>query len=289
MVRAPFPRGERLGRIMRSLQSNGAPGHDESLRTENWWAKQVRIISALMIREMTTRFGRDGLGFAWIVLEPMTFCIGVLILWSLTKPAYEHGIRLQAFSLTGYMCIILLRHMISYTFTAIQANIGLLHHRQVKPLHILISRNVLELGGATATFIIVYVALLGVGLIEVPANFLLMYCGWLMVAWLGLGMAMLMTGLAIRFEPVERVVGLLTYLLVPLSGAFFMIAWLPPKAQQIMLYIPFPHAIEMLRAGVFGPFVETHYDWFYPLAWGMGLNLVGLLLVASSRDQIDVE
>jgi len=275
---------------MRTSQSQGAPHREQgALVRENWLARQTRIISALMIREMTTRFGRDGLGFAWIVLEPMTFCIGVLILWSLTKPAYEHGIRLQAFSLTGYMCIILLRHMISYSFSAIQANIGLLHHRQVKPLHILISRNILELGGATATFIFVYVALLGVGLIEIPANFLLTYCGWLMMAWLGLGMAILMTGLAMRFEPIERVVGLLTYLLVPLSGAFFMIAWLPPKAQEIMLLIPFPHATEMLRAGVFGPFVETHYDWFYPLAWGMGLNLIGLLLVASSRDQIDVE
>lgn len=242
-----------------------------------------------MVREMTTRFGRDGLGFAWIVLEPLSFCVGVLVLWSLTKPAFEHGIRLQAFSLTGYMCIILLRHMISYSFTAIQSNIGLLHHRQVKPLHVLMSRNLLELGGTTATFILVYVALLGLRLIDPPANLLLTYCGWLMMAWLALGMALLMTGLAIRFEPIERIVGLLTYVLVPLSGAFFMIAWLPPKAQEIMLYIPFPHAVEMLRAGVFGPFVETHYDWFYALAWGMVLNLIGLLLVATSRDKIDVE
>lgn len=275
---------------MTSVQSGTSPkATSGSLVKENWWVRQTRIVSALMIREMTTRYGRDGLGFAWIVLEPMSFCVGVLILWSLTKPAFEHGIRLQAFSLTGYMCIILLRHMISYSFTAIQANMGLLHHRQVKPLHVLISRNVLELGGTTATFILVYVALLALGLINVPANLLLTYCGWLMMAWLASGMALLMTGLAIRFEPIERVVGLMTYVLVPLSGAFFMIAWLPPKAQKIMLYIPFPHAVEMLRAGVFGPFVETHYDWFYPLAWGMVLNLVGLLLIATSRDQIDVE
>jgi capsular polysaccharide transport system permease protein len=256
-------------------------------KRENWLARQTRIISALMIREMTTRYGRDGLGFAWIVLEPMSFCVGVLILWSLTKPPFEHGIRLQAFSLTGYMCIILLRHMISYSFTAIQANIGLMHHRQVKPLHILISRNLLELGGTTATFILVYIALLAMGLIEVPANLLLAYCGWLMMAWVSVGLALLMTGLAIRFEPVERIVGLLTYVLIPLSGAFFMVSWLPPKAQEIILYLPFPHAVEMLRAGVFGPFVETHYDWFYALSFGMVLNLVGLLLVATSRDQID--
>lgn len=271
-------------------RANGSPPRPaRAPRAEGWLERQTRIVSALMIREMTTRYGRDGLGFAWIVIEPMSFCVGVLILWSLTRPPFEHGIRLQAFSLTGYMCIILLRHMISYSFTAIQANIGLMHHRLVKPLHILISRNLLELGGTTATFVLVYIALLALGLIEIPDDFLLAYCGWLMMAWLSAGLAMTMTGLAIRFEAIERIVGLLTYVLIPLSGAFFMVAWLPPAAQKIILYIPFPHAVEMLRAGVFGPFVETHYDWFYALAWGMILNLVGLLLVATSRDQIDVE
>lgn len=260
-----------------------------ALKPEGWLPRQTRIISALMVREMTTRYGRDGLGFAWIVLEPMSFCVGVLVLWSLTKPPFEHGIRLQAFSLTGYMCIILLRHMISYSFTAIQANIGLMHHRQVKPVHILISRNLLELGGTTATFVLVYLALLALGLIEIPVDLLLTYCGWLMMAWVSVGLALVMTGLAIRFEAIERIIGLLTYVLIPLSGAFFMVSWLPPAAQEIILYLPFPHAVEMLRAGVFGPFVETHYDWFYALTCGLVLNLIGLLLVATSRDQIDVE
>lgn len=258
-------------------------------RRESWFGRQTRIISALMIREMTTRYGRDGLGFAWVVIEPLSFCVGVLVLWSFIKPPFEHGIRLQAFSLTGYMCIILLRHMISYSFNAIQANIGLLHHRQVKPLHVLLSRNLLELLGTTATFIIVYVALLGLRLIEPPHDLLLTYCGWLMMTWLALGLALVMTGLAIRFEAIERIVGLLTYILIPLSGAFFMVAWLPPQAQEIILLFPFPHAVEMLRAGVFGPFVETIYDWRYALTFGIVLNLIGLLLVATSRSYIDVE
>ena len=53
--------------------------------------------------------------------------------------------------------------------------------------------------------------------------------------------------------------------------------------------MPLPHAVEMLRAGVFGEFVKTYYDPYYGLAWGAGLNILGLLLIASSRDQIDVE
>ena len=79
------------------------------------------------MREMTTRFGRKGLGFAWLVAEPMLFCFGVLILWSFTKPAYEHGIRLAPFVMPGYMCLILIRHLISLLSAALPAHIGLLY------------------------------------------------------------------------------------------------------------------------------------------------------------------
>lgn len=251
--------------------------------------RHFSIIGSLMMRETSTRFGREGFGFAWLILEPLAFCIGVLILWTATKPEYEHGIRISAFMMTGYMCLILMRHMIQYSTAALQANVGLLHHRNVKPVHIFLSRNILELGGTTAAFIVVYLALIALGQIDLPKDYLLVFSGWILLAWMGQGFALIVAGLAMRFELIERIVGLLTYILVPLSGAFFMVAWLPPHFQDLILLIPFPHPIEMLRAGVFGEFVETHYDPFYALAWATVFNLLGLVLIASSRDRIDVE
>lgn len=53
-----------------------------------------RVVGALMMRELITRFGRDGLGFLWLVGEPLLFCLGVLGLWALIRPEYEHGVRL---------------------------------------------------------------------------------------------------------------------------------------------------------------------------------------------------
>jgi len=53
----------------------------------------ARIIGALMMRETSTRFGREGIGFAWLILEPLIFCLAVLALWTLTKPDYSNGIK----------------------------------------------------------------------------------------------------------------------------------------------------------------------------------------------------
>lgn len=251
--------------------------------------KHFRIIGALTLREMSTRFGREGLSFAWLVLEPLAFCVGVLLLWTLTKPAYENGIRVAPFIMTGYMSLILMRHQVSFSVTAIQANIGLLHHRSVKPVHLLLTRNLLEFGGATVAFILVYAALIVMGEVSLPHDYLLLYAGWSLLGWVGMGFALLLAGLSMRFEVVERVVPLLTYLLIPLSGAFFMVSWLPVAFREIVMWLPFVHPIEMIRGGVFGEFVKVYHDAFYALAVGTGLNITGLLLIFSSRHLIDAE
>ena len=50
---------------------------------------QVRVIAALMLREVLTRYGRHNVGFLWLILEPMLFTIGITTLWMLTK--VTHG------------------------------------------------------------------------------------------------------------------------------------------------------------------------------------------------------
>lgn len=249
----------------------------------------IRIAGALMLREMTTRFGREGLGMAWIIGEPLVFCLGVLILWTFTKPAYEHGIKLAPFVMTGYMSLILIRHMIGALVNALQANLGLLYHRQISPLHVFSARVMLEVSGTTAAFIVVYVVLLAIGQVSLPHNYLLLYGGWLLIAWVSTGFALILTGLAMRYETFERVTGLIGYLLIPLSGVFMMVEWVPPNFREILLYIPFVHGVEMVRAGVFSEFVPTHYNAFYALTWGAIFNVLGLALIAGARDRIIVD
>jgi len=49
---------------------------------------QWRVVRALFLRELITRFGRDNLGVLWLVGEPMIFTLGVATLWSLAGLAH---------------------------------------------------------------------------------------------------------------------------------------------------------------------------------------------------------
>ena len=251
--------------------------------------RQARTILSLVMREIITRFGREGLGFAWLVAEPLAFCFGVMVLWSFTKPAYEHGIRLAPFVMTAYMSLILIRHLIGYLAGALQGNMGLLYHRQIGPLHIFSARILLEFAGATIAYAIVYVFLLAVGQVNLPSNYLLLYFGWFLLAFISSGFALILTGLAMRFDVMERLIGLIGYLILPLSGVFTMVAWLPDGFRKVLLILPFVHPVEMMRSAVFGEFVKTYYDIPYALAFGAVFNIVGLLLLSSARHLIETE
>ncbi|MGI4747326.1 MAG: hypothetical protein ACRYFY_14990 [Janthinobacterium lividum] len=47
-------------------------------------------------RELHTRYGRETIGFLWIIGEPILFCGGVTILWTAMRPTHEHGLPMTA-------------------------------------------------------------------------------------------------------------------------------------------------------------------------------------------------
>jgi hypothetical protein len=72
---------------------------------------QWRVVGALVIREIYTRFGRESLGSVWIVAEPLVFALPVLCMWRAIRGSHEHGIAVMPFLWSGYLPILLFRHL----------------------------------------------------------------------------------------------------------------------------------------------------------------------------------
>lgn len=164
------------------LESYGAiRGAREELATHR------RVIWALLLRELSTRYGRHNIGFLWLILEPLVFAGTVTFMWSQIKPEFEHGIRVIPFVVTGYMAIILSRHMINHGMNCVKANVGLLYHRHITVMHLFISRLLLEFIGVTFAYFVIFGSLLLIGEMSPPKNLPLVYAGWGLLAWMGVG------------------------------------------------------------------------------------------------------
>jgi ABC-2 type transport system permease protein/capsular polysaccharide transport system permease protein len=237
-----------------------------------------RVIHALLMREILTRFGRHNIGFLWLFVEPMLFTLGVTALWTAGKPIHNSNLPIAAFALTGYSAVLLWRNMPSRCIGAVMPNLSLLYHRNVKIMDIFVARLILEAGGATISFVVLSVVFIAVGLIHPPENLLQVAWGWVMLAWFGFGLAVFLGGLAEQTEIVEKLWHPTAYLMFPLSGAAFLVDALPPEAQRLILYLPMVHGVEYIREGYFGSQIRAHYDMGY-----MGLVNAGLLLLAIAQ------
>jgi len=236
------------------------------------------VINAVMMREMQTRYGRENLGFLWLIAEPLLFCFGVVLIWSMAHGRQEHGIPIVAFVITGYVPLVLWRHIVFRSVHCFRSNAHLLYHRQLRMLDLLVARFVLEILGNAMAFLVVAFIFGAVGLYELPKDFGMFYLGWMYSCLYPVGLGLVIGCVSERHEWIEKLVGPMTYFQLPISGAFFMVDWLPEHAQKFALLVPSVNAYEMIRAGQFGPGVHVHYNIAYTTFACFALIAIGLML-----------
>lgn len=239
---------------------------------------QFQIIGALLLREVITRYGRHGIGVLWLVAEPMMFTLGVATLWHVAKLHVLSTLPVIAFAITGYSSVLVWRNATNRCCNAIEVNLGLMYHRRVKVFDIFFSRVLLEIVGGTASIIILTIFFSFIGQMNWPADLLLVIIGWGLLCWFAIALGMIVGSICERSETFDRIWHVLTYLLFPLSGAVYMVHWLPTAAQKSVLMLPMVHGVEMLRHGYFGNVVPTYEAPFYFAAINLVLTLIGLFL-----------
>lgn len=253
------------------------------------WRIQTRVIHALMLRELHTRFGRENIGFLWIMVEPLLFAGLVAIMWRYMKGAEEHGVSIVAFVVTGYIPITLFRHAVSRSISIFVANSSLLYHRQVKILDFIFVRFVIEMLGGMMAFVLIASVLSLFDAFPVPADFGMLIGGWVLYSLVTLSICFIVAPLSEMSDVVEKFVPVLTYIMIPFSGSFNMVSWLTPAVRDYMLWSPFVNAMELMRGGVWGESLQVFYNVWQPIGFSMVCMVIGLALCRRVRRTLAVE
>jgi ABC-type polysaccharide/polyol phosphate export permease len=250
-------------------------------------AIQRRVIGALLMREVITRFGRENVGVLWLVGEPMIFTLGVAALWTASGMNHGSALPIIAFAITGYSSVLMWRNTVGHCTGGIQANLTLLYHRNVRVIDVFITRIILEVTGATGSFILLACFFTYLEMIPPPVDLLQIVRGWLMLGWFGAALALVVGAGTAYSGLIERLWHPFAYLLFPLSGAAYMVDWMPPYMRDIVLYLPMVHGLEMIREGYFGNVVRTHYDISYMAAANLVLTALGLFLLRDASRRVE--
>lgn len=253
------------------------------------WRIQRRVIGALMMRELITRFGRENIGFLWIMAEPLLFAVLVGLIWQFIKGQQEHGIGIVAFVASGYIPLVMFRTTMSRAVRVFTANGSLLYHRQVTLVDLILVRFIIELIGGMMAYVSIATVLIWLDLFPIPADLGALLFGWTLYGLFTLGVALVMAPLSEVSETVEKFLPVTTYLMVPFSGTFNLTSWLAPNVRNIMLYSPPVSAMELMRYGIWGDKITPYYDINYAVAASLVLILIGLMLCRKIRRVLIVE
>jgi len=250
---------------------------------------QKRVIGALLMREIITRYGRHNIGFLWLFAEPMMFTLGITALWTLVNQTHGSSLPITAFAVTGYSSILLWRNTVNRCNLAILPNLSLMYHRNVRVIDIFAARIILEQSGVTISSTVLSLFFISIGWMDPPYDILKVLLGFFLLGWFGAALALAVGALSERSEVVDKIWHPAAYLLFPLSGAGYMVEWLPPAGREAVLWLPMVHGIEILREGYFGNAVRAHYDLAYISLFCLCLTFVGLALVRETGRRVEPE
>lgn len=261
----------------------------EPTSTVNSARIMARVVWAVMLREILTRYGRHNIGFLWLFVEPMLFTLGITGLWTLTGMGHGSNLPITAFALTGYSTVLLWRNMPGRAVMAINANLPLLYHRNVRPIDIFIARLSLEAVAVTVSFFMLAVLFTYIGWMDPPEDMLQLAFGWILTIWFGMALGLLLGAMAERSELIEKLWHPAAYLIFPLSGAAFIVDMMPLDYQRTVLWLPMVHCTEYVREAYFGSKITAHYDIGYLAFCNLIMTVWGLALERKLSREVSTE
>lgn len=247
------------------------------------WKFQARIIKALVLRDLGSRYGKARLGLLWFVIYPVIGILGLLLIFTVRGRMAPPNLPLMVFLITGFPFWIAFQGMWGDMARSSGGGSSLLMFPQITLLDLLIARVVIEFAAQTASMFIIVVGLMIFGGLEMPADplgVLLIYWACL---WLGMGIG-LVAGSIRRLwptfddltSPIRRLGGFA-------SGVLHVAALMPSWLLPYFSWNPMLRCIDMTRQLWHPTYQSPVFSPTYIVIWGVGLMAAGMLLERGTR------
>lgn len=247
-----------------------------------------RAIIALVLREISTTYGRSPGGYVWAIVEPAAGIALLTVIFSAGFRSPPLGTNFALFYAAGLLPFLMYSDVSSKLGQTIQFSRALLTYPRVTFVDALVARFVLN----ALTQLVVHGLVLGaIILIQRPDTTLDMtkiVLAYAMLMPLAAGVGTLNSFLTLCYPVWQTAWAVLNRPFFLISCIFFNFESVPQPYSDYLWFNPLVHIVGMMRDG-FYPFYHPNYvSVMYPVAVGGVLMLVGLFLLNRyHRDILD--
>jgi capsular polysaccharide transport system permease protein len=250
---------------------------DVSARTS--FQIQRDVIFALLLREISSRFGKSRAGFLWVLLEPVAHLVFPIALFGFVLERALPGVEYPVFLVYGFVPFLLFKTICLQTMDGTRANRGLLSYRQVLLMDVFVAKALTHCAIYASVFAVVLCGLALLGFDVLPPLPIELFGVLALTAALGFGLGMLFAALGILSPDLKSIARLIFIPLYFVSGILFPISRFPEEWLQWLALNPVLHLVELSRDAAIANYAPMRQlSVGYPLAVGMGSLFIGLAL-----------
>ena len=253
-------------------------------------AARWRVVHAVILREMRTRFGRSRLGYLWAILEPLSHLLTlgtVFALFNHSPPPV--GDSLFLYYLTGLLPFLMFNHVSTEIMSALSANGSVLQLPAVKRLDIIGARGLLHLATEVAVGIVAFAAAAFLGAQGMPHDPLVCAQAVLTLWILAMGVGSVNIVLSEFMPSWETFYNAVLRLMYFASGIYYSPISMPDWARSVLVWNPVLQGVEFFRSGFYSQYQPHWLDVPYLSSCAIGTLLVGLALERAVRRHIRVQ
>jgi capsular polysaccharide transport system permease protein len=239
---------------------------------------QGRVINALILRELRTRFWKSRLGYLWAVVEPVSHIATWFLIMTVVSanPFADQTQRILLLT-TGLVPYLAFRNVAGFIEPAISANQALLNFPIVRHLDLMIARFLLEAATMSVVNVIVISGIVFFGFGGWPADPVAAAIAFVYALLLGMGFGMCNAVLTILSHMYKQALDVVSRLLYFVSGVMYSVEIMPDDIKRWLVWNPVLHVVELFRKAYFplynAPFVSPSYI----LLWAAALGLTGVV------------
>ncbi len=242
----------------------------------------IRIVSALLIREMSTRFGNKPGGYIWALLDPVAHVLMLTVIFSAIAHLPPLGSSFTLFFATGYVGFHFYQGTMGYMSDALKANRALLSYPNVAPIDTLVARLVLQLGTMSVVGFIVVIGSMATAKMTSPIYWPPILVSVLAATSLAFGVSLSNTVLFLKSPLYEKIYQIAMKPAFMVSGVFFLPDALPHPFREIISYNPLIHIVALFRKGFYPEYRAPVLDLDYLFGWIFVCLIGGLSLFTFS-------
>lgn len=248
--------------------------------------KTFRTVTALMLREMVSTYGRSPGGYIWMILEPIA---GIALLSAvfaafLRTPPLGHNF--PYFYASGLLPFTFYNAITAQIAGSIRFSSALLSYPAVTFVDALLARFLLNALTQMLVFVLVMsgivVAFNLYPLIDWPSIFL----GLAMLFSLTLSIGVANSYLQTAFPIWERLWSVTNRPMMILSGVLFLPESVPPGLRDWFMLNPLPHITSQFRKGFFATYEGVYIDPIYVFIFSLVVGMFGLLFLLKNHKDI---